>query len=314
MDTIELHQHAQQLQWAMSFVNVIEHGSFTAAAGALGVSKALLSKQLRQLESALGTQLLFRSTRRLNLTPAGSLYLSHCHDWLARVRAASSAVAELRAEVSGHLRITVPTSFGGVFMAQALLAFRERYPLVTVDVDLSTTARDLEAEGFDLAIRANLAPPGHLVCRPLAEIHDWLVASPDWLQNHAAITQPETLAELPCIANSRFSQAQDWTFSHAGELSSVRIPSPIRCNDYYLIRNLALNGGGIARLPAYLVGQDVADGRLQRLLPDYTLQGMQLYLVYPQQLPQPARLQALVEFLLGWFAAPEQARLLGKKG
>ncbi|WP_211233951.1 LysR family transcriptional regulator [Chitinilyticum litopenaei] len=304
-------QQAQELQWAMAFASVAEQRSFTRAAEQLGVSKALLSKQVRQLELRLATQLLYRTTRRLDLTEAGKLYLQHCRDWLARVDAARQALAAMREEIGGKLRITAPNSFGGVFMAEALLAFRERFPGIEVELDLGATLRDLEAEGFDLAIRANLPPPEHLISRPLAEMHDWLVASPGFLAGHPPVTSPEQLARLPCIANSRFAQSTRWLLNRDGLLSSIDVQSPISSNDYYLIRNLALHGGGIARLPAYLASADVAAGRLIRLLPDCRLQGMQLYLLYPQRQPQPAKLLALVDFLRDWFAAPEQAAMLG---
>ncbi|MBE9607910.1 LysR family transcriptional regulator [Chitinilyticum piscinae] len=310
METMTASQQAQELQWAMAFACVAEQGSFTRAAEVLGVSKALLSKQVAQLERRLDAQLLYRTTRRLDLTEAGRLYLAHCRDWLARVAAARQALGELRSEIGGTLRITAPSSFGGVFMAEALLAFRERYPAICIELDLGATPRDLEAEGFDLAIRANLPPPEHLVSRPLVEIRDWLVASPQFLARHPPLETPDQLAGLPCIANQRFRHAREWSFSRGGQLHTVAVPSPISSNDYYLIRNLALNHGGIARLPAYLASPDVASGRLVRVLPDCQLQGMRLSLMYPQRLPQPAKLLALLDFLQEWFADPRQAAML----
>ncbi|WP_410499850.1 LysR family transcriptional regulator [Chitinibacter sp. S2-10] len=302
----------QQLwPWAMAFSAVMAYGSFTAAAGAMGVSKALLSKQVQQLERALGTQLLYRTTRRLNLTEAGQLYLAHCHDWQARMQAAGQALLEQRQAVAGHLRITVPTSFGGVFMAKALMAFRAQYPLVTIELDLSAMPRDLEADGFDLAIRSNLAPPERLISRPLALVHDWLLASPEFLAGlPAEIDNPAQLAGQPCLMNSHFAQADRWELIGDGELHVAHISAPFRANDYGLLRNFALQGAGIARLPSYLAGNDVEHGRLIRVLPQYRLRGQSIYLVYPQRLPQPAKVSALVGFLQDWFAAPEQAAML----
>ena len=311
MKTIDLASEAQQLQWAMAFVAVVEQGSFTAAADSLQVSKSLLSKQLRQLEAALGAQLLYRTTRRLLLTEAGELYLSHCRDWLQRVQAARQALAELREDIAGSLRLTVPTSFGGVFMAQAMLALRAKYPALQVELELSSHTRDLEADGFDLAIRANIPPPERLVARPLAEVADWLVAAPAYLAARGIPQQPAELATHDCLCNSHFVHGRHWVFQRDGELQTVDVRAPIAVNDYNLIRNLALQSAGIARLPAYLVGGDVVAGRLQRLLPGYRSGGQRLYLVYPQRLPQPAKQRVLVAFLLQWFAAPEQAALLG---
>jgi DNA-binding transcriptional LysR family regulator len=309
MKTID--SDAQQIwPWAMAFAAVMAHGSFTAAAEALGVSKALLSKQVQQLERALGTQLLYRTTRRLNLTEAGALYLAHCHDWQARVQAAKSELTALGQSVAGHLRLTVPTSFGGVFMAKALIAFRQQYPQITVEVDLSTVPRDLEVDGFDLAIRANLAPPERLISRPLAMVHDWLVAAPSLLAQFAELIEPTQLSTIPCLVNMHFAHSHRWEMSRAGELLMIDVQAPFQANDYGLIRNFALQGAGIARLPGYLVAGDVAEQRLLRVLPDYQLLGQPIYMIYPQRLPQPAKVRALVDFLQAWFALPEQAQML----
>lgn len=303
----ELQQH---WPWAMAFAAVATHGGFTAAAIAQGVSKTLLSKQVQQLERALGTQLLYRTTRRLNLTEAGQLYLAHCQDWQARMSAANQALLEQGQAVAGHLRITVPTSFGGVFMAKALMAFRAQYPQVSVELDLSTIPRDLEADGFDLAIRANLVPPERLISRPLAMVKDWLVAAPQLLSQYPALTHPEQLKPMPCIVNQHFANAQTWELSRDGELASIRLTTPYCANDYGLIRNFALLGAGVARLPGYLAEADVASGRLIQVLPEYQLAGLAIYMIYPQRLPQPAKVRALVEFLQAWFAVPEQAKML----
>ncbi|AOY02338.1 hypothetical protein BJP62_12480 [Jeongeupia sp. USM3] len=299
------------MQWAITFIAVVEHGSFTRAAAALGISTALASRQLSQLETLLGTPLLFRTTRRLNLTEAGRVYLEHCRDWPQWVGAAALAVRELRDEVAGTVRITVPTSFGGVFMARALLALRARHPQLRVELDLSRDPRDLEAGGYDLAIRSNIASPDRLVSRPLSLVRDWLVASPALFDG----TQPASPAELgdwPCLANHFFRDATHWVFSRGQVLYAIDIAPVLQANDYNLLRNLVLAGGGIARLPGYLVGTDVDSGRLLRLLPDYQLPEMPYYLVYPQRLPQPAKVRVLIDFLLEWFARPEQAALLGR--
>ncbi len=309
MATINRIDEQQLWPWAMAFAAVMSHGSFTAAANALGVSKALLSKQVQQLERALGTQLLYRTTRRLNLTEAGKVYLAHCQDWQLRMQAANQALQEHGQTVAGHLRLTVPTSFGGVFMAKALMDFREQYPHVTVELDLSTTPRDLEADGYDLAIRANLAPPERLVSRPLALVYDWLLATPAFLAKYPPLTHPEQLTRLPCIINMHFAQPQRWELSRSGELYVAEVSAPYQANDYGLLRNFALQGAGVVRLPSYLAAADVENHRLQRVLPEYQLHGQAMYMIYPQRLPQPAKVRALVDFLLSWFAKPEQVKM-----
>lgn len=309
METIS--SAGQQMQWAIAFAAVAEHGSFTAAAAALACSKALVSKQVAQLEALLGTQLLYRSTRKLSLTEAGQLYLAHCRDWGAGLSAARQAIAELGRAVAGTVRLTVPTSFGGVFMADALAALHERHPGLQIELDLSREVRDLEADGFDAAIRSHLPPPERLVARPLAMAQDWLVAAPELVAHLGVPQHPADLTAWPCLANSFFRQDLPWPLSRGGILHSAAGPVALRANDYQLLRNLALRGSGALRIPAYLVAADVAGGRLQRLLPDYQLPAQPLYLIYPQRLPQPAKVRALVDFLTDWFRQPQQAERLG---
>ncbi|WP_246038475.1 LysR family transcriptional regulator [Chitiniphilus eburneus] len=301
----------QQLQWAVTFATVVAQGSFTRAAEALGCTKAAVSKRITQLEAALGTQLLYRTTRRLALTEAGRVYLTHCGDWPERVAAAQRAVAEVGGKVAGTVRLSVPTSFGGVFMARALLAFREHCPEVAVELDLSAIPRDLEAEGYDLAIRLNLAPPERLVSRPLAVLRDWVVASPAAVATHGLPAQPAALADWPCLTNHHFREPEHWAFERDGTLLAVNVTGPWRANDYSLLRNLALGGAGAARVPSYLVAADVAEGRLLRLLPAFDLPAQPMYFVYPRRLPQPAKVRVLIDFLADWFAQPAQAALLG---
>ncbi|WP_051710413.1 LysR family transcriptional regulator [Andreprevotia chitinilytica] len=303
----------QQLQWAITFASVVEHGSFTKAADVLGCSKALASKQVLQLEALLGAQLLFRTTRRLHLTEAGRVYLAHCSQWPQWVSAARQAVMELREEVAGLVRLTVPTSFGGVFMAQALLAFRARYPQVEVELDLSSIQRDLEAEGWDLAIRSNAIVPDRLVSRPLSVMREWVVASPALFGDQPPPHMPAGLRDWPCLINSHFRNAAHWAFSQGAQLHAVDVHAALRVNDFNFLRNLALAGAGITRLPDYLAATDVSAGRLIRLLPDFELTGQPLYLVYPQRLPQPAKVRALIDFLLEWFMQPQQQALLGAR-
>ena len=136
------------------------------------------------------------------------------------------------------------------------------------------------------------------------------MAAPAYLAGKALPKVPADLAAHVCLCNSHFSHGRQWSFHRDGELASVAVSAPLVANDYNLLRNFALQGAGIARLPSYLVAPDVAAGRLQRLLPQWHGRGQSLYLVYPQRLPQPARVRALVAFLQQWFAAPAQAALL----
>jgi DNA-binding transcriptional LysR family regulator len=293
---------SQQVIWANTFACVAEQGSFTRAAEILGCSKSYASKQVSQLENLLKVALFFRSTRKLNLTEAGKVYLAHCLSWQAQVLAAQQAVLALREEVAGLLRITVPTSFGGVFMAQILMTLREQYPRLEVELDVSREPRDLEADGYDLAVRSGYLGHERLVSKPLVSVQLCLVASPACIAGLPALASPSDLLAWPCLANSHFRDPCHWVFNRGKELHAVDIKAELRISDYGLLRNLALDGAGAVCLPYYLIASDLASGQLQQLLPEFSLPAQSLYLVYPQRLPQPAKLRVLIDFLSDWFA------------
>ncbi|MDK2123979.1 LysR family transcriptional regulator [Parachitinimonas caeni] len=304
METIASH-----IDWAMAYLCVAEAGGFTRAAEQLGCSKAHVSKQVAQLESALGVQLLYRTTRRLTVTEAGQIYLGYCQQLRETLEAAGRAVTNVRQEVSGLLRITAPTTFGEVFLADFLLAFKQRYPAIKVDVDLSLNFRDLEADGFDLGIRSSPGQSDRLIAKPVGVRRDWLVASPALIAQVGAPTRPEQLATLPCIVNGHFRDAERWLFFLADASTSVEVCSWLKINDYQLIQKLCLQGAGFACLPRYRVEPDVQAGRLQRVMPDYDLPYFPIYLVYPYRQPQPAKVRALIDFASEWFAGQERVQV-----
>ncbi|MFC4159740.1 LysR family transcriptional regulator [Chitinimonas lacunae] len=297
-------QDKTRFDWAMAFLQVVEQGGFTAAAAQAGLSKTQLSKQVAQLERSLGAQLLYRTTRSLRPTEAGLVYLDYCRRLRATWQESEQALAGLREEVTGRLRITAPTSFGPYFMAEMLMAFRQRYPLVELSLDLDRTPVDLVAQGFDLALRLSRGIDERLVARPLGVLRDWVVASPQLLIGRDYPERPAALAGWPCLVNSHFKEPNRWLFSRDGEPHPVEVQAWFAVNDYMMMRQLALLHAGVTRLPSYLVERDVAEGRLVRLLEGFELPSLPLYLAYPYRQPQPPKLRALVAFIEDWFADP----------
>ncbi len=290
-----------QFDWAMSFLAVAEAGSITKAADRLGTSKAHVSKQLSKLEQALGVQLLFRTTRRLSLTEAGTTYLAYCRQLRDTLDEAEHAVSDFRQEVRGRVRITVPTTFGVTYMSELVLAFRQRYPEVEVDLDLSREQRDLIADGFDAAIRSTRTPDDRLVAKPLFAAADWVVASPQALAQFGEPLAPQDLSGKPCIVNTHFKDDGKWLFMRGEATEVVPVGHWLRTNDYTLSRRLALDGAGFVRLPRFAVEEDVRAGRLVRVLADYAQPHTPFYLIFPQRRPQPAKVRALLDFIEQWF-------------
>ena len=292
----------RRYEQAACFAAVAESGSFTKAAASLGCSKAHLSKQVGALESSLGAQLLLRTTRRIALTEAGRTYLSYCRKLRDALADAERAVADTHSSLAGTLYVTVPPSLGEAFLLDAILEFQSRYPRVAVALDLSVAHRDLVGQGLDFAIRSSRTLDRGLVARPLARVADVLVAAPELLARHPAIRAPSDLARVPCLSNPLLKDAEVWRFDD----DTVRIDARLTINHFGALLRAALRGAGVARLPRYLVSAALADGRLQRVLPEHRDPSTPIYLVYPQRrLPQ--RNRAFRDFILAWFADPARA-------
>lgn len=294
----------------LCFAAVAEHGSFTAAAAALGCSKAHVSRQVAELEQALGAQLLLRTTRRLSLTALGH---RHAED-VGRLRAAydeaRQRVAAERDEVRGVLRITTATTFGEVFLVDLVRDFMARHPQVDVEIDTSIVVRDLFDGRWDFAFRITRVIDERLVARAVGVVREIAVAAPALLGGREPPRRPADLAALPALRNSHFSDDAEWVFVRGGDSGTVRPHARLAINNFAALQRAAERGVGMARLPYYLVRDALAEGRLVRLLPDWEIAQLPMALVHPQR-RHPTRLQqAFRSFALAWFEAAERQALL----
>ncbi len=296
METIKGH-----FELAMAFLCVVECGSFTQAGEKMGCSKAYMSKKVSALERALGTKLVHRTTRRLQVTETGAMYLEYCQRLRETLNDAERAMSNLRTEVRGRVRMSVPTTFGMEFMTEPLLALHHAYPELEVELDLSMRPRDLVADGIDLAVRLSHTLDPRLIAKPLTVLHDWVLASPSALLRHGTPSHPRDLTLLPCLSNCHFKDDEQWLFSHDAEQSVVDVRHWLRVNNYSLIKRMTLHGGGFAKLPAFLVRQEVAAGELVRVLPDHELPSTPVYLVFTDQRPLPLKVRVVVDFVAQWF-------------
>lgn len=302
---------AARYEQALCFAAVAEAASFTRAAEALGRSKAHVSKRVSDLEQALGVQLLLRTTRRLALTEAGQTYLEYCRQLRETLVEGERAVSAARAEVGGTLRLTAPTSFGDIFLAELLLAFQAAHPALRIELDVSIQRRDLIGEQYDFAFRTTRVLEERLVARAIGSSHDAVVAAPKYLAAHPPLRAPADLAGLDCLLNTHFRDDPEWLFSREGRIETVRVSGRFAVNSYGLIRVAALLGGGVARLPRFMIDPDLLSGRLVEVLGDYRLTPTPIYLVYPQRRHMPHRNRVFRDFVVEWFAQPERAALLG---
>lgn len=287
------------------FALVAREGSFTAAARVSGLPKSTVSQRVAELENLLGVRLLHRSTRRLTLSEAGQVYLQHCQVMLDAASAADAALSRLRDAPAGTLRITAPEASGTLLLPGLLTAFQQRHPAVTVECVISDAQLDLIAERIDLALRTGQLADSSFVSRRIGPVGRVLVASPAYLAREGWPQTPDELAGHRLLMHGVLPQ---WPLQQAGDVIRVDAShARLRANNLNTLRQLAVAGAGIALLPRFMVRDALADGSLQRLLPDHPPPDNHYYAVYPSRSHRPAALTALLDFIDAYGLATQLA-------
>lgn len=281
------------------FVEVVRHGSFTAAASTLGMPKSTVSKRVAELEDRLGTRLLQRTTRRLKLTPAGTEYFERSRRVMDDALAADRSLAERGAELRGTVRVTAPWFIADV-VAPLTERFAAAHPKVSLELRLDNQRLDLVAQGFDLAIRAGALSDSSLVARRLCEVQHRICASREYLERGPVITKPADLSAHDCIG---FHAAKaSWKLERKGKRLSVPVTARYTVSSLLLVRSAAIAGLGIAYVPDFVVAADLAAGSLVHVLPDWVAERGALQLVYPGGRNLSPAVRALADQLTSTFA------------
>ena len=281
--------------WAI-FASVVEHRSFSGAADAIGVSKATVSKAVTRLETHLGQSLFHRTSRRLSLTENGKALAEHAARILAEANAAEEAAHAAATAPTGLVRVAAPMSLGLIAIAPVIADFLALHPGITIDLHLSDARVDIVAEGFDIALRIASLPDSSLRARKLADIRINLVAAPEYLARHGRPTHPGQLGEHRCFAYTNITAP--WRFvGPDGTEVSVRLQGPLATNSGEAMLPALRRGLGIAMLPDFIVGDDLATGRLETILEDWTRYGGALHLMTPPGTLRPARVEVLIAYL-----------------
>src|SRR5574343_3928 len=282
------------LDEAAVFVKVVDAGSFSAAARLLGLPTSTVSTRVARLERRLGVTLLQRTTRRLSLTDAGSLYYQHAATGLGHMLDAEAAVTESAGEPKGLLRVTAPADIGDALLADIVRQMHRRYPQVGIDLLLVSHYVDLVAEGVDVAIRAGSLKDSTLIAKHVG-LARWVpFASPDYLVSAPPLDAPQALRHHCCLQFTPLGK-ESWTLS--GQAGSVTVPLPglVMINDVRVVRAMMLAGEGVALLPEYLCRVECAAGSLVRLLPEWHAKAGPVHLVYPRQRFMPPKLRAFID-------------------
>ncbi|ELY7391357.1 LysR family transcriptional regulator [Cronobacter universalis] len=285
----------KQLQDMALFALVAETGSFTAAAQKAGLPKSSVSQRISQLEAHVGLRLLNRTTRKLSLTFAGEHYLVHCREMLDASERADLAVQRLRDNPSGRLRITSPAGIGATLLARMNAEFLAKYPDITLEVFISDDVRDLVMEGFDVALRTGKPQDSSLIGRKIGHCPRYLLASPAYLAQYPTLTHPAQLADHRVIIHRAWAE---WLLQRDRELYRCHLNQMHQTDNLLYARESALAGAGITLLPAFLLDDSLTQGALVNVLPEWTVTGNDLYLVYPGRKLNAPALVSYINFAL----------------
>lgn len=290
---------------AQVFVEIAERGSMVAAADALDMSRAMVTRYLAQMEQWAGARLLHRTTRRLSLTAAGEQVLARCRGMLAFAAEMPTLPADDASAVRGLLRVACVQSLAQEVLAPAMTAFLRRHPLAAVDLRIDSRAVNLVEERIDLAIRITNDLDPNLIARRLGDCPSVVCASPAYLAERGRPTRPEALADHNCLTYSYFGRSL-WEFADAaGERISVPVGGNLSANEAQVLLVAAEHGAGISMQPLYAARALIEAGRLEALLPGFEAKTLGIHAIFQSHRQMPPVLRALVDFLVTWFARPD---------
>jgi len=282
------------------FVRVAKAGSFAGGARELGISRAMATKHIMQLEGSLGTRLFNRTTRSLSLTDVGASYLERCQQVLLDVEEMESAVTHLQTEPRGVLKISAPPVIGASHITRAISEFLKIHSDLTVDLILQSSPGDLIDEGIDVAIYLGVLDDTSMVARKLASSSMVVCASPAYLERYGVPKTPEDLLDHSCLVNWASSPRNKWQFKGESGHTIITVSGRMQANVADAIRVAAIDGLGLVMLASYVVGRDIEKGKLKAVLENYTLPPLDIHAVYPHRKYLSAKVRRFLDFLQEW--------------
>jgi DNA-binding transcriptional LysR family regulator len=280
-----------------TFVRIVESGSLSAAALRLSTTQPTISRRLQSLERLLGVKLLQRTTHVMKLTDDGERCFAHAQELVERWQAIEDDLRGAAEEPRGVLRVLVPHAFGQDQMIVPLQDYLQRYPKMTIEWMLSDRRPDFIAEGIDCAVHVGALTDPSVVALLVAEVPRIVVAAPALLDNASDIDQPAALAELPWVALSTFYRQEVVLNSEQGEMQRIDIRPQLLTDSLYALRNSVLAGMGVGIASSWAVKEDIEQGRLRHLCPDWHAAPLPVYLVYPYARFYPAKLRQFLALM-----------------
>jgi DNA-binding transcriptional LysR family regulator len=280
------------------FAKIIDVGSIRHAAEELGVSKSVVSFELKRLEDRLNARLVNRTTRRISLTEAGNRFLSHCRTMLKTMREAELEAADFTASPKGCLKVAAAPGFGAIHIAPLLPDFNRLFPQIDLQLDLDVNFVDLVADSYDLAVRVTILPDSGLRRHRIAPNHMIICAAPALLQTAPPVSVPADLEKWKCLRYSDdWPYWSQWLGSLPINARPRRLECAFTCNSVQALRSAALGGLGAAMLPYYVVGPDLRNGQLVRVLAGWPYVHGEISAVFPHAEHLAAKVRVFIDFL-----------------
>lgn len=279
------------------FVALAETLNFGTAAGQLGMSRATASAQISDLERRLGVRLFHRSTRHVRLTEAGEAYRAALGGVVGQVGEATRIAQSYQLEAVGRIRLSAPDELAERFVVPAMTEYLAEQPGLEIDIDVSSRRVDVIRDGFDLAIRASLAVEPNLIVRRLGTSPVSLAAAPAYLERRGVPNSPDDLAGHDIVHHSGLKAGALWVLRRGGEERRVPARANVQSNSGTILRDAAVAGLGITYLPEFITGEMLRAGRLVRVLPEWTIQAVDINAVYPSNRNITQKVRGFVQVL-----------------
>jgi len=284
-------------------IAVVETNSFTAASERLGMSKALVSKYIGEVESGLGIRLFNRTTRQLALTDAGKSYYEHSLNLLEQFSAMVDNVTGEQTSPRGLLRVSAPVTFGEMKLSPIIPKFLQLYPDLNIEVIVTNNAIDMVEEGIDVRLRIGGVADSNMIARHLRTFPLILCASPKYLETNGIPQTPEDVSQHTCIIDSNFRVGKQWPIIlKNGEAKTINVNSHIAVNSPKAVQEIAIAGGGIGMIPEFIVEDSIKDGTLITILPDCTTLEFGLFAIYPHRKYVSKKVRCFIDFVLEEFS------------
>ena len=279
-----------------AFVNVVESGSFSAAAKKMATPLATVSRRVAELEQALRVQLMTRSTRKLSLTEIGSQYFETCKRVLKEIESAERMASGEYSAPMGQLTITAPVSFGRLHLSPIIFEFLRAYPEIDVDLKLHDTKTDLFEEEIDVALRIGVLEPTNQIALKVGQIRHITCASPSYLASHQTIERPSDLVGHYCVTFTSLHSSALWTFKDEEQMQRVAVHSRFTVSNAEAAVEAATEDLGLTRVLCYQAAKSVAEGKLSVVLKNYEPEPMPVHFLYPTSRQIPKKLRAFLDF------------------